>query len=177
MGMSERPGVMFYFSDWSGILNLGDDATLGRFARAALEYGQSGTDTTFQGIERAIWEPLKARIDRDGERYQRRREAGGYAVYCREEKREGRTPLAHAEWNRHQSLSNDSDSIHTQTQSHTHTQSQPQTVGNTTVHATVSDEECASSLNEQDFERKRETALNCLKRGRDDEQQQKRGRR
>ena len=168
MGMSERPGIMFYFSDWRGVLNLGDDAALGRFVRAALEYGLSGTDTTFQGIERAVWDPLKARIDRDGERYQRRREAGEYAVYCREEKRAGRAPLEHSEWSRCQSLSIDNDFIHTHThtQSQSHSHTQPQTGGDTVVHATAhttaSGKAGTAPLNEQEFEQRREALIKLL---------------
>lgn len=164
--MADRPGIMLYFADWNGILDLEDDAVLGRFVRAALIYGQSGIDTAFEGMEKAVWEPLKAKIDRDGERYQRQQRAGEYAVYCREEKRAGRNPLTRIEWERYHSLSIDNEFIHThtQTQSHTHsqTQSQGDQRGERTAAIPVQDFSTEFSTNEPDFEGKRNTAIKKL---------------
>jgi len=164
--MSDRPGIMLYFADWNGILDLGDDAVLGKFVRAALKYGQSGTDTIFEGMEKAVWEPLKAKIDRDGERYQRQQKAGEYAVYCREEKRAGRIPLTRIEWEHYHSLSIDNEFIHThtQTQSHTHSQSQSQgdQRGERTDAMPVQDFSTEFSTIEPDFEGKRNIAIKKL---------------
>lgn len=164
--MADRPGIMLYFADWNGILNLEDDAILGRFVRAALIYGQNGTDTAFEGMEKAVWELFKTKIDRDGVRYQRQQKAGEYAVYCREEKRACRNPLTRIEWERDHSLSNDNDFIHThtQTQSHTHsqTQSQGDQRGERTAAIASAGFSTRFSTTEAEFEEKRNTALKKL---------------
>ena len=113
--MAERPGIMFYFNDWTPLLKL-DDSTLVSLFRAAIRYGATGEAADFEGTNAILWEMIVSRIDRDADRYEARKVSGEYAVYCRETKRKGEEPLPFEVWNEQRSISNDNDSIQLQPQ-------------------------------------------------------------
>ena len=118
-GMPERPGIMFYFSDWEPLTKL-EDATLAKLFRAVLRYGQSGAIPEFDGVEAILWGMILPKIDRDGKSYRARKESGRYAVYCRETKRTGAEPVSRDRWKIEidQPLSVDNDSNQLQPQVH-----------------------------------------------------------
>ena len=125
--MSDRPGVMFYFSDWTPLLSL-DDGTLAKLFRASIEYAQHGVIPEFEGTAAILWGLIYPKLDRDGERYQSRKDSGAYAAYCRDEKRAGRDPVSFEQWriDRDRALSNDNDDNQLQQHLQDHSQSQPQ---------------------------------------------------
>lgn len=63
-----QPGIMFYFEKGHALLKM-SDAQLGAFFRAALLYGENGTEPSFSGAESIIWELIRADLDRDADRY------------------------------------------------------------------------------------------------------------
>ena len=112
--MSNRPGIMFYFEDWGPLQSL-DDSALAALVRAAIGYGERGEVPAFEGIAAVLWGLLKGKIDRDGERYEERKASGSYAVYCRECRRQGITPIPFEAW-RDRSIHDDTDSNQPQLQ-------------------------------------------------------------
>ncbi len=121
--MSDRPGIMVYFDDWTPLLKL-DDSSLASLLRAAIRYGMTGEAADFEGTNAILWEMIVPKIDRDGDRYAARKTSGEYAVYCREAKRRGEEPPPFAEWNENRSVSNDIGS--NQLQQHPQQQTHPQ---------------------------------------------------
>ena len=132
--MADRPGVIFYFSDWEPLLKL-DDIPLSKLFRAAIRYAKDGTEPDFEGMDAILWGMIAPKIDRDGERFQARKESGEYAVYCREAKKEDKAPLSFDRWKieKDRSITNDNESNHIQLQDqkhnhlHTHNHNQLQT--------------------------------------------------
>ena len=127
-GKADKPGIYCYFSDWNPLLNL-DDTSLARLFRAAIRYGQYGEVPELSGMEQILWQILAPKIDRDAERYLSRCESGEYAVFCREEKKAGRTPCSFSEWRngQHRTITTDNDDIQLQQQTQLQTQTQQQT--------------------------------------------------
>lgn len=125
--MSERPGVMFYFQDWTPLLSLTDES-LARLFRATIAYAADGVWPELSGVEEIVWGLIFPKVDRDGERYQARKESGGYAAYVRERKRAGLEPLSFEDWkiDRDRRTSNDIDEIQQQTQRQSQSQKQLQ---------------------------------------------------
>lgn len=113
--MADRPGVIFYFSDWEPLLSL-DDIALSKLFRAAIRYAKDGTAPEFEGMDAILWGMITPKIDRDGERFQARKESGEYAVYCREAKKEERIPMPFDRWKieKDRPITNDNDSNHIQ---------------------------------------------------------------
>lgn len=166
--MADRPGVLFYFTDWEPLLVL-DDTALAELFRAALRYAQYGEVPDFEGTSAIFWRLIAPKIDRDGERYRSTCESAKYSVYCREEKKAGRTPLTREEWE-HRSISND---IQLQPQSQSQSQSQQQGQGQEQGDQRGEGKGDNSSLPpiyhvmpEDEFEKKRQEMLNMLERAR-----------
>ncbi len=106
----ERPGVIFYFSDWLPLLKL-DDQVLSELFRACIRYAHEGTQPDFSGTEEILWGMLIGKIDRDGERYEARSLSGEYGAFCREAKKSGNEPIPFEAWRemRHRSISDDNE--------------------------------------------------------------------
>lgn len=167
--MSNRPGIMCYFSDWEPLLRL-DDATLAKLFRASIEYAQNGALPEFTGIEAILWGLLFPKLDRDAERYQNRKDSGAYAAFCREEKRAGRDPASFDEWKieRERSLSVDNENIQMQQQPHSQYQqqqqihSQSQFQGQVQVQGDRRGAQTYAPLSDADFENCRAERLRAL---------------
>ena len=169
--MNDRPGVMCYFSDWSPLLQL-DDTSLAKLFRAAIEYAQAGVVPEFEGIEAVLWGMIFPKLDRDGERYQIRKDSGAYAAYCREEKRAGRDPACFDEWKieRERSLSTDNENIQMQMQQQQHRQykqqqhihSQSQLQGKGQAQGDCKGAQPYVPLSDADFENRRAERLRTL---------------
>lgn len=96
---AQRPGVMLYFDLWPSLKRLNLEEK-GRLLEAILEYAQWSAQPDF-GEDLAlalVWDFVRPRIDRDGERYEDTVQKRRYAVYIREEKKKGREPLDYEEW-------------------------------------------------------------------------------
>ena len=187
--MAERPGFMIYFTDWLPLLKL-DDSTLATLFRACVKYAGAGEWPELAGTSEIIWGMLYPKLDRDGERYESRKESGEYAAFCREEKRAGREPVSFAAWRIEKDRSittdidryrSDIDSIQLQPQLQPQLQLQPQPQSH--IHSHLHPQQQAqgekqgdtrgaeggslpgafSRMNvEQEFETKREAALRRL---------------
>lgn len=132
--MSERPGMMIYFSVWESLTET-DDATVAAFLRAAIQYSRYGVVPSFTGIKAVLWASIKDGLDRDATAYEKRRVDAMYAAY----KRDAENPLSKDEWRkqilsqdervlsgdigRYHSISTDVSGNHTHTQTDTYTQS------------------------------------------------------
>lgn len=92
-----KPGVMFYFDIRPCIKRLGYEDK-GRLFEAILDYGQSGTIPEFDGVLGIAWDFIQPRLDRDTERYGQKTDKSKYAVYVREAKKHGISPLPFEEW-------------------------------------------------------------------------------
>lgn len=91
---NERPGVMIYH-DIRPSLALLNNEQKGQLFDAILAYSEDGCEPAFIDLGLAIlWTQLKPQIDRSNARYEKTIIQRKYAVYCREEKRAGRDPMA-----------------------------------------------------------------------------------
>ena len=96
---AQRPGVMLYFDLWPSLKRL-DLEEKGRLLEAVLEYAQWSVQPDFGEdlLLALVWDFVRPRIDRDGERYEDIVQKRRHAVYIREEKKKGREPLDYEEW-------------------------------------------------------------------------------
>ena len=93
-----RPGVMIYF-DMAPAMKFLSFEQKGRLLDAILQYAESGLEPDFDDPMLGMaWFFVVNRIDKDGEAYEEKVEQKRYAVYCREAKKNGATPLAFEEW-------------------------------------------------------------------------------
>lgn len=109
----QRPGVMVYFDSLRPALNRLSDEQCGVLFRAILDYAQYGTTTELDPMTGMVFDLLVPKIDRDGVKYEESREQRKYAVYTREAKRRGETPVTIAEWRMHQQMLADIGPMHT----------------------------------------------------------------
>lgn len=174
--MADRPGFMVYFTDWLPLLKL-DDATLAALLRACVNYASAGEWPELEGMSSILWGMLHPKIDRDGERYESRKESGKYAAYCRDEKRAGREPASFEDWKseKDRSITNDNGFIqqqpqpqqHLQSQSHFQSHSQPQSQGQRERQGDARGagrETLFRPLTESEFEAQRQKQLEMLAR-------------
>lgn len=92
-----KPGVMFYFDIRPCIKRLTLEEK-GRLFEAILDYGEFGVVPEMDGVLGVAWDFLQPKIDRDGERYDRQVKQKQYAVFTREFKRKGGSPIPFDEW-------------------------------------------------------------------------------
>ncbi len=101
MGASdrERPGIMVYFEMLYTLEHL-DDEEAGKLFKAALRYGSTGEVPEFEGnrVLEIAWQNMRAAIDRDGDRYEGKKQHSRYSRYCGVEKDAGRVPLDFEDW-------------------------------------------------------------------------------
>lgn len=96
--MGERPGVLFRFELLDALEQL-DPADAGQLFIAAMRYGKSGTAPTFQNpLLSVVWSFIKTAVDHDAEVYDGKILQRQHAVYCRECKRKGETPMDFDTW-------------------------------------------------------------------------------
>lgn len=95
--MSNRPGIMLYFSDWNSLLSM-EDSVVAKFLRASFDYAQVGEWPDVVGYEAALWGMIVSKIDHDADRYEESKKKGSYARYCGIMKNQGKTPLDREEW-------------------------------------------------------------------------------
>lgn len=95
--MTERPGIILYFDKWEPMLKLPDNE-IGSLFRAALLYSRYGELPEFSDFRSILWEMIRPGLDYDATRYEHSNKQKRYAVYCREERKQGREPLAFADW-------------------------------------------------------------------------------
>ena len=170
--MRKRPGVMLYF-DLRPSLKLLSTEDRGRLFDAILDYAELGVVPELDGMLAMAWEFIRPRIDKDGERYERQIAQRQYAVYSREAKRRGETPLSFDDWCK----SGDSDSyrpIMVDDESYPNTkpttdQPQPQRIYNeqhTTQPQFSTATEGAGAIHtknpEQEFEDRRRAAISAV---------------
>lgn len=85
-----RPGIMFYFELVQPLLSQLSNEQAGQLFRAAFDYAQHGIRPSFEpGMLGMAWALVQPAIDRDGERYNDTILQRKYAVYVREQKRNG----------------------------------------------------------------------------------------
>lgn len=92
-----RPGVMFYFDIRPCIKRLTLEEK-GQLFEAVLDYAECGTEPEFDGVLGIAWDFIQPKLDKDGERYETQIEQKQYAVFVREIKKQGGTPVPFAEW-------------------------------------------------------------------------------
>lgn len=97
-----KPGVMFYFDVRPCIKRL-DAAEKGRLFEAILDYGEFGVVPELDGALGVAWDFIQPKLDRDSGRYDRQVEQRQYAVYVREAKKKGETPMPFDAW-KHESF-------------------------------------------------------------------------
>ena len=96
--MKSRPGVMIYL-DIRNNLSLYSDEEVGQLFRAILDYVETGVLPEFddRGML-TLWNDVKAKIDRDGEKYESTCKKRSYAAYCKNERGKGNEPLEYEAW-------------------------------------------------------------------------------
>ncbi len=92
-----KPGVMFYFDVRPCIKRL-DTNEKGRLFEAILDYAEFGTVPDLDGALGVAWDFIQPKLDRDAGRYDRQVEQKQYAVFAREVKKKGGTPIPFDEW-------------------------------------------------------------------------------
>lgn len=95
--MKEQPGVMFYF-EHTACFDLLTDAEVGKLTKSVLHYAKSGEEPRLEGTLAIIWTMMRSVIARDAKRYEMQCRQKSYAVYCREQDRQGRDRLSYEEW-------------------------------------------------------------------------------
>lgn len=136
--MAERPGVLFRFELLDALEQL-DPTDAGQLFIAAMRYGKDGTAPKFQSpILSVVWSFVKSAVDHDAESYDGKILQRQHAVYCREAKRRGETPMDFDTWksssdiDRCHSITSDihnQDHIQDQYHNHSHNQDQDHTHG------------------------------------------------
>ena len=96
--MADRPGIMIYF-DVIPQLQEYSVEEVGKLFLAALEYGSTGSIPCFtdRGL-RVIWRQLQEKLDRDGEKYQKKVIDGAFGLYKRHCNEVGQEPLTKNAW-------------------------------------------------------------------------------
>ena len=92
-----KPGVMFYFDVRPCIKRLNIEEK-GCLFEAILDYGEFGNIPDFDGALGVAWDFIQPKLDRDAGRYDKQVEQKQYAVYVREAKKNGGTPVSFDEW-------------------------------------------------------------------------------
>lgn len=93
-----KPGCMIYFDLRPALEHLSNEE-LGQLFRAILDFSEFGVVPELSGMAAFAFSFIRPRLERDTERYdgvivaQRK-----YAVYVRESKKHGETPLSFEEW-------------------------------------------------------------------------------
>lgn len=82
MTEKKRPGVMFYFETRPCLRRLSLEEK-GLLLEAALDYAQYGQIPELDGLAGMAWDFIQPRVDRDGERYERVRQARSMAAHKR----------------------------------------------------------------------------------------------
>lgn len=87
--MAERPGILFRFELLDALEQL-EPADAGTLFVSAMRYGRYGDTPIFQNpVVSVIWPFVKSAVDRDAESYDNKTAQRRYAVYVREEKKNG----------------------------------------------------------------------------------------
>ena len=92
-----KPGVMFYFDVRPCIKRLSINEK-GRLFEAILDYGEFGIVPELEGALGVAWDFIQPKLDRDAGRYDKQVEQKQYAVYVREVKKNGGTPVSFDDW-------------------------------------------------------------------------------
>ena len=97
--MSERPGVMFYFSARSSLKRLSNEQK-GLLFEAILEYAENAVVPDFDEdpVLAIAWDFIRPAVDKDGDMYEKKKAQSRYATYCREEKKKHVEPLSFDDW-------------------------------------------------------------------------------
>lgn len=93
--MSDRPGIMFYFSTRPCLKRLCLEQK-GQLFEAMLEYGEYGIIPEFDGALGVAWDFVQQMIDRDGERYEKVSEVRRAAANARWKKDNSQEIQMHA---------------------------------------------------------------------------------
>ena len=107
----ERPGVMLYFDAVRPAISRLDETQCGVLLRSVMDYAQYGVIPELDPMTSLVFDMLVPKIDRDAARYEEGREQRQYAVYTREKRKNGDTPLSFAEWRLTQPKSSESENI------------------------------------------------------------------
>lgn len=86
--MSERPGVMFYFSLRPALKRLSMEEK-GRLFDAILDYGETGILPELDGVLGVCWDFIQPMIDKDAEAYRMKCEKAKRSIEARWEKGKG----------------------------------------------------------------------------------------
>lgn len=95
--MLKLPGVMIY-NDTYASLALLSDSEVGRLVRAMMTYAETGEQPKFGGRLAMAWSYSQPKLDRDMQRYNETVEQRRYAVFVREQKKQGLEAPSYAEW-------------------------------------------------------------------------------
>lgn len=93
--MVERPGVLLYFDDFNPALEAMPDEQLGALFRAVMCYAQTGEVLPLDRFGEFVFKIVKPKIDRDGDKLEKKRLHGLYMTYCRTA---GEDKLSEKEW-------------------------------------------------------------------------------
>lgn len=97
--MADRPGVLFYFSDWRSIARRLNTEQRGELVSAVMSFAETGEVPDLHDQMTAFaFDLLAEKVVRDGERYQERCLKNAHNTYQRECKKHGETPLPFDEW-------------------------------------------------------------------------------
>lgn len=90
----QRPGFILYLDTICPALERLSDAQCGRLLRGIVDYVQTGALPELDDAADMVFYLLRPGLDRDGERYEKRRLHTKYMAYCKELKIRGETPLS-----------------------------------------------------------------------------------
>ena len=100
---------MFYFDMLPALKRLTKVQKADLF-EALLEYAQHGVLPEFNDVGVSVaWDFIQPRIDRDAQAYELKCLKNQYSVYCREAKKNGKSPLPFDNWKEDSEQSNDNE--------------------------------------------------------------------
>lgn len=92
-----KPGVVLYFEALQAIESLDAEDTK-KVISAILHYARDNETPSFSGTLAAFWFMVQAGLDRDGDKYNSKRQRGVWLTYCRKCKEDGIESLSFEAW-------------------------------------------------------------------------------
>lgn len=170
---AKLPGIVLYKNDYDLLSLIPESEERWQILGALIDYAIDGDLPDFSGNIPAqmAWMSIKPHLDANGEKYQNKESSTRYAVYCRELKKAGEVPLPYTVWKvkekelvdieQYQSVSNDNErSQYKKENKNQYVKKEEKKDGE--FEGRRGKQTPSRSEQEQDFEAKREAALQML---------------
>lgn len=174
---AKLPGIVLYKNDYDLLSLIPESEERWQILGALIDYAIDGDLPDFSGNIPAqmAWMSIKPHLDANGEKYQNKESSTRYAVYCRELKKAGEVPLPYTAWKvkekelvdieQYQSVSNDNERSQYKKENKNQNKNQyvkKEEKKDGEFEGRRGKQTPSRSEQEQDFEAKREAALQML---------------